>query len=216
MRPSRVLAVMLVVLAFSGSLWAQDVIYGCVKNNNGQVRMVAAGEKCLPSEHAVLWQANGSTVPLPTTPPTTPAPGPLKVVDQDGKALGWFVTSAAGSVAARLVDGDWLALPLTTNGFYTTSAAEFRTYYLTTDCSGDAYLPVDPNSLLRTGFVVGNSFSYGSKPEVDRTAIHSYGQLASGAFACTLYTPGYWAPPVYGKVMAVEVGTFNVPFKIVQ
>ena len=38
---------------------AQERIDACVKEQNGQVRIVAGGEACLPSEQAVSWSIEG-------------------------------------------------------------------------------------------------------------------------------------------------------------
>ena len=38
---------------------ADEQIHACVKTQNGQVRIVAAGTNCLPSEHAATWSVEG-------------------------------------------------------------------------------------------------------------------------------------------------------------
>lgn len=226
MRPSRVLALILVMLVFpAGTVWAQQAIYGCVKNANGQVRIVSAGEGCLPSEHAIQWPATipalpPVVMPPPEVPPPPAPPGPLRVVDQNGAALGVFVSTASGSNAARLAGDLWVALPLTSTGFQVTNPSDFMPFYQTTDCSGDAYLPVDTGNLLRTGFVMPGTtgqlaFSYPSKPEVDRTTIHAYSHYDGAAWVCAPFTPGPWMP-LFGKVATIDLSTFTGPFKIVQ
>ena len=147
MRPSRVLALILVVLAFPGSLWAQDVIYGCVKNNNGQMRIIAAGEKCLPSERPIQWPASADATVPASKPGATQ--GPLKVEDQNGLMLGYLVS---GTYVARLVDDVWVGVPIAPLGFFVSGSASFAAYYTTLGCSGDAYLPV--NAIVREGTVM--------------------------------------------------------------
>ena len=38
---------------------ADEQVFACVKEQNGQVRIVAAGESCLPSEAAMSWSIEG-------------------------------------------------------------------------------------------------------------------------------------------------------------
>jgi hypothetical protein len=216
MRLSRVLALILVVLIFpTGTVWAQQVIYGCVKNNNGQIRIVAAGEPCLPSEHPIQWLSG--TTPAPPTPPTPPALGPLRVVGQNGAALGAFVSP---SNAARQAGDVWVAFPVTPTGFLVSDPAGFMAFYQNADCSGDAYLPVDTATLLRTGLVMPGptgqlGFSYPGKPEVDRSTIQAYGRYVGTTWTCYAFTPGPWMP-LFGKVATIDLSTFQAPFRIVQ
>ena len=42
-----------------GSQAADEQIFACVKDQNGQVRIVDAGEGCLPSEQALSWSIEG-------------------------------------------------------------------------------------------------------------------------------------------------------------
>ncbi len=214
MRPSRFLALILVILVFPAStVCAQQTVYGCVKNNNGQLRVVSAGEACLPSEHGVQWAAG---VTPNTQPPSTP--GPLWVLDSANTKLGLFVPGNPG-YAAKQVGDVWIALPVLPSGFQQTNASTFMAFYQTTDCSGDAYLPVDTNSLLRTGYVMSGStglaFSYAGKPEVDRTTVVAYARYVSGTWTCYPFTPSSYMP-LFGKVATLDVSAFQAPFKIVQ
>jgi hypothetical protein len=227
MRPSRILALILVILVFPvGTVWAQQTIYGCVKNANGQVRIVGAGEGCLPSEHAIQWVASipaqpPAVVPPPTVPPPPASPGPLRVVDDNGTALGVFVSSVSGSTAARLVGNLWVALPLTsTTGFLVSNTTDVMPFYPTADCSGDAYLPIDIANLLRPGFVMPGStgqlaFSYAATPTVAGSAIQAYAYFDGASWVCGPFTAGPWMP-LFGKVATLDVSTFKAPFKIVQ
>jgi hypothetical protein len=216
MRPSRILALILFVLVFPGVVWAQQTtyIYACMKNNNGQVRIVASGEKCLPSERAIQWQAiatGGGAVPS-----TVPTPGPLKVVDQDGATLGLFVTTNIGTTAARQVGDLWVALPIVGTGLAISDPTGFFAFYQTSDCTSDAYLPAE-SSLLRTGYVMLSpttnalALYYVSKSEVDRTTIKA---LMQGG-ACVPFVPSE-SMPLFGKVGSIDVSTYKAPFKIVQ
>ena len=50
------------------------------------------------------------------------------------------------SGAARLVGDQWVLMPVGASGFQVTDPAYFTTFYQTTDCSGDAYLPADSST----------------------------------------------------------------------
>jgi len=217
MRPSRVPALIIVLLVLPASAWAQDTIYGCVKNNNGQLRIVTAGGMCLPSEHEVQWTLGGGSTP----PAPTAAKGPLQVVDQNGTPLGLFQFGSP-SYAIRQIGDLWVGLPLTATGFQVTDLFSFMPYYqdfdaATSACLGDAYMPAD---VLRTGVVMSGAggqltLSYAGTPEVDRTSIHAYARWNGSAWKCYAFTPGTWMP-LFGKVASVDVSTFQAPFKIVQ
>ncbi len=211
MRSSRVLSSLLVILLIPAStVCAQQVYNGCAKNNNGQLRIVLPGEACLPSEHPVQWTSGGTT---PTVvPPSTP--GPLRVLDQNANAVGVLVTPGA---AAKQFGDLWVSLPVSSNGFQL--ATTFYTYYQTTACDGDAYLPVEATTLLRAGYVLsgstGPAVSYAGPTQVDRTAIQAYGRYVNGTFTCTPYTPPM-SMALFGKVVSVDVSSFVAPFKVVQ
>ncbi len=211
MRPSRVLTLLVAVLLFPATLWAQQTIYGCVKNNNGQIRIVAAGEACLPSEHPLQWTGSGSIGTQTVTP------GPLRVLDVNGAKLG--VLASPGYVA-RQVGDLWVGLPVNSTGFQITPPSSFMPYYQSTDCSGDQYLPLDATSLLRTGVVMAGTngqpaFSYPTDPAVDYTTIHAVAYFNGSGWTCYPTTlSGY--PSLFGKVASLDVSTFAAPFKIVQ
>lgn len=52
---------------------ADAQIFACVKTQNGQVRVVAAGSRCLPSEHAATWSVEGPKGDTGDTGPAGPA-----------------------------------------------------------------------------------------------------------------------------------------------
>ncbi len=214
MRSSRVLALIVAVLLFPSVVWAQQTIYGCVKNGNGQIRIVSAGEACLPSEHAVQWPLGGATAAAP--PPAPPAP--LRVVDQQGVELGLF---AGLNYAVRHIGAGWYAVPLTLPPIGLQVSDPPMTFYQQQNCGGEAYLPVDMNNVLRTGVVTqGTSgqllFWYPSLPDVDRTMIQSAGYFSGSTWTCIpSFTPGPWMP-VFGKAASLDVSSFVAPFKIVQ
>ncbi len=216
MRPSRILALILVMLVFPVTVWAQQQqpIYACVKTNNGQMRFVAAGTPCLPSEKAVSWAASASTNTMPPTAPTT---GPLKVVDANNAVVGLFVPGQFNSFAARQAGDVWVAIPVKTSGLLYNNSFDFFAYYLTSDCTGERYLPLDSSTILRTGFLLnegGAKFYYPTTTEVSGTAMHSAGYYYEGVLSCSLDLQG---PPLpFGKVGFVDLSAVVGPFKIVQ
>ncbi|MEK6371690.1 MAG: hypothetical protein AABO58_03245 [Acidobacteriota bacterium] len=69
------IALALAVL-FTPSLLADGgeptLIHACVKNANGQVRIVSPTDTCLPSEHSLHWPATAAPPPPPPPPASTP------------------------------------------------------------------------------------------------------------------------------------------------
>ena len=112
-------------------------------------------------------------------------------------------------------------MPVGASGFQVTDPAYFTTFYQTTDCSGDAYLPADSSTLLRSGTVLPGAtagqlvFTYAGKPEVDRTTIHAFARIVGGLWTCYGYTPGPSSPP-FGKAATIGVSSSGAPFKITQ
>ncbi len=220
MKASRVLAFIIVLVVVPATVWAQQqTIRACVKNNNGQVRIVGANETCLPSEHAVDWTSGAApaVIPPPTVPPPTtpPAPGALRVLDQNGLAIGML---ASPGFAARQVGDLWVGLPLSPTGFQINDT--LFTFYQSTDCSGDAYMQLDSMSLPRTGTVIRDgttgklTVSYAGEPKVASTTILSYAMTTPAGPACY----AYWQAPYvsFGKAASLDVTDFVGPFKIVQ
>ncbi len=211
MRPWRVLETIVVLMVFpTSTVWAQEAIHGCVKNNGGQIRIVAAGDACLPSEHPIQWPVGEAGTPAPTVTPATPL---LRVVDANGVEVGLL---ASPNKAARVEGNVWIGLPAKAAGFDFTAATSVQRFYQSADCSGDAYLAVDMNNMLRTGSVVDENgvrtFWYAGLPEVDRSTIHSVavGQNCS----VNITVPTYM--PLFGMAATVDVTAFVAPFRVVQ
>ncbi len=218
MRPSRFLVLILVLLVFPVTVWAQQqqTIYACVKTNNGQMRFVGQYDKCLPSERAVSWAASASTT---NVPPAAPAAGPLKVVDQAGGTVGFFMPGPYSSLAARQAGDLWLAIPVTADGFLFNRQGDFLAYHVTPDCSGDMYLQVEPANILRTGFLIndgGAKFYYPTKTQVDGAAIQAMGYYLGGNLVCSPWPGGLSPTLVFGKASIMDLGAFSGPFKVVQ
>lgn len=68
---------------------ADEQIFACVKTQNGQVRIVPAGARCLPSERAAAWSIEG---PAGETGPAGPAgpQGPAGTAAQLSSPNGLF------------------------------------------------------------------------------------------------------------------------------
>jgi len=81
-----------VVAASSFSHAGENTIYGCYKNNDGQLRVVKYASQCLPSENAISWNKVG-----PQGPPGEPgAPGPAGPAGAQGPAGAAGPTGATG------------------------------------------------------------------------------------------------------------------------
>src|SRR6476646_10574416 len=50
-------------IAYATIADGSGVIHGCYKTQNGQLRVVPAGESCLSSEQAIQWNQGGPTGP---------------------------------------------------------------------------------------------------------------------------------------------------------
>lgn len=97
-RPLAVIAIGgLVLNVVISTAFAADEVFACVKNVNGQARIVSETETCLPSEHKISWSITGPqgpqgpqglagpTGPMGPTGPTGPA-GPAGPMGPTGPA----------------------------------------------------------------------------------------------------------------------------------
>jgi hypothetical protein len=86
--------------------------------------------------------------------------GSLRVVD----ALGTDVGSLLGDSAARLIQNQWVLLPITPQGFRKSNGIAF--WHETTNCSGDAYMDSVPGDtpFLRSAILQGTGglFAFGT------------------------------------------------------
>src|SRR6478736_2419053 len=68
-RSRRLVTLVVVLFALAGGIAyatiadGGGVIHGCYKTQNGQLRVVPAGESCLSSEQAIQWNQGGPTGP---------------------------------------------------------------------------------------------------------------------------------------------------------
>jgi hypothetical protein len=72
MRSRRTVIILLACLLAASAASAQTAIFACIKQNNGQTRIVGAAEACGPSETKVSWNVVGQTGPAGPTGPQGP------------------------------------------------------------------------------------------------------------------------------------------------
>ncbi len=84
---------------------ADEQVYACVKEQNGQVRIVAAGAECLPSEQAMTWSIEG---PKGDTGPQGPQgiQGPVGPQGEQGEKGEKGDTGATGPQGLKGDKGD--------------------------------------------------------------------------------------------------------------
>jgi len=89
-----VCAIGLAALVAAGAVYASGsgVINGCYKTQNGQLRVVEAGEQCLPSETAISWSQVGPTGAQGATGDT----GPMGLQGPQGAPGATGATGARG------------------------------------------------------------------------------------------------------------------------
>jgi len=97
----RRLALLVAVVAglLSASAASAQVINACIKLNNGQVRIVGAGDACLPSETRASWNVAGPVGPAGTVGSVGPA-GPAGPAGPDGPAGQAGAPGAKGDTGA--------------------------------------------------------------------------------------------------------------------
>lgn len=80
----------------------EGVITACIKNVNGQLRIVSSSSECLPSETAISWNAVGPTGPAGPAGPQGPEgpTGPAGPTGPQGPSGVVATSSLSGAVAA--------------------------------------------------------------------------------------------------------------------
>jgi hypothetical protein len=144
-------------------------IYACVKQRDGVIRVVQAGESCNKGEASLVWNVQGPAgLPGPAGPQgatgsmgpegpmgPTGAPGAqgangsqgvagvggVRVVDSVGQDVGTFYLSPyePTRAAVRRLGSSLVAVPVTGDGFYQTGISVF---YENDNCTGPAYIGV--------------------------------------------------------------------------
>jgi hypothetical protein len=100
------LAVVLAATVATGALAAgqftqDDQLFACARDENGQLRLVAEDEACLPSETAVSWSAGGGGGTTFTT-----------VTESVASTPGLVTATATCPAASRIVGGGAQADPV--------------------------------------------------------------------------------------------------------
>jgi len=99
-RSLMLLLILFSIFAICLPIYADDsTIYACYKKNNGQLRIVNQGSKCLPSEVLISWNPAGSTGPAGPAGPAGP-PGPQGPAGPPGPS------GTGGSVVVRRVEAE--------------------------------------------------------------------------------------------------------------
>jgi hypothetical protein len=131
---------------------SDSVIYGCVNSKNGALR-IAADSQCAKGESPLAWNQQG-----PVGPQGQPGVGGLKVVDKEGRFVGypfersvrWFPPNAPFEHQILVPFNDhWYTFMASVNGvFY--DPEQLTPYLYEQDlCAGTPYVEPDPVSLYR-------------------------------------------------------------------
>jgi hypothetical protein len=120
------------------------VIRACVKQENGQLRLVAPGARCLPSERVVEWNyADGGA-----TARSTEYQSFFQVVDGGGTAVGPVVGfQGLYPVVGSKLNGASFILFLADGLLYGTDAV----YFQSADCSPPGYILHTSGALAGSG-----------------------------------------------------------------
>jgi len=178
-------AVALATVLFGFTVGAQatgdgeGTFHACVKEANGQLRLVAPGTRCLPSERAVEWYS-GNIAPEPTA---APAPQSFfQVVDGAGTVVGPVVGfQGLFPVVGFKLNGAAAVLFLADGVLYGTDMV----YFESADCSPPGYISHTAGALV--GSAVGVS---GQVYVEDRTALDQPISAQSVAFGGVCYPGG--------------------------
>ncbi len=138
-----VLGLVILVCGISSVASAQSgAIAACFQAKNGQLRIVQAGQSCLPSELPISWNSGSSRG--------------FTIVDSHGATVGYPVDDLQWSspVIGMSVGNDWVGVRVSTSGFWVNEAPARWT---TPDCSGDVVLMRSTLSFVQTAMVVNES-----------------------------------------------------------
>ncbi|MGD9902457.1 MAG: IPT/TIG domain-containing protein [Vicinamibacterales bacterium] len=151
--------------------------------------------------------------------PAGPAgPGGMTVLAANGEALGTLVSFSPGgtSMVALQHNGVWLFAPVGAAGI---QPMAFDAFYLTDDCSGQAYLPLDTNPaplfrLLQLTAEGATTGYYAGEP----SAVAQFPRqraLGDPAAACVSTTETGWsAPMLAGPLQTLDLTPYPGPFRV--
>jgi len=150
--------------------------------------------------------------------PAGPAgPGGMTVLAANGEPFGTLVgfTPGGTSMVAFQANGVWLFAPVGPAGI---QPMAFDAFYLTDDCSGQAYLPVDTNPaplfrLLQlttagatTGYFAGDPAAVAAFPRMSPIGDPTNCRATAGS--------GWDAPMLAGPLQTVDLAPYPGPYRI--
>ncbi len=148
-----------------------NMIYGCYKKNDGQLRIVDQTGKCLPSEIPISWNKMGQSGSPGVQGPTGPA-GPEGISVQSAPLQEGDLNCPNGGSQFTSVSG----ITYTCNGEGTEGGTITIRRMETGPCSSDGY------------GLCPNSFSYGSSFRIRDTAVNNLSVIAINLFNPVPYT----------------------------
>jgi hypothetical protein len=181
-RGTQAIALATALLGFTGGAGAtgdgEGVFHACVKEGNGQLRLVAPGTSCLPSERAVEWYSG----PGAAQRTAEPAQSFFQVVDAGGTVVGPVVgLQGLFPVVGFKLNGAAAVLFLADGVLFGTDMV----YFASADCSPPGYIS------HTTGALVGSAIGAGGQVYVeDRTALDQPVTARSVAFGGQCYPGG--------------------------
>jgi hypothetical protein len=203
-RGTQAVALATVLLGFTVGAQAtgdgEGVFHACVKGGTGQLRLVAPGVPCLPSERAVEWYSGGGT----TATGGSAEPQSFFTVEAEGGPTVGPVVGFQGlfPVVGIKVNGAAAVLFLADGVLYGTGMV----YFESADCSPPGYIPHTAGALAASATGVG-----GQVYVEDRTALDQSISVLSFAFGGVCYpTGGAGAAPRASLGATLGSGPFQV------
>jgi hypothetical protein len=196
-----------IVIAASTAYAQPTEVRLCAKTQNGQVRIVAGGATCLPSETSIDL--------------VTGARGSFHLLDATDKDLGPYdlLTSLPGIFVARPDhDGQWVSIPVQRTTGPTQGGL---TLYFSTPCPAggthvatDGRIPPPSNTdlLVRSGTLIGTTVYYAGD-DFGAIAAASTETISATAHTCRNFTVPFSFTG--SNVESVEAPEMTPPFRVV-
>jgi hypothetical protein len=203
-RGTQAVALVTVLLGFTVGARAtgngEGVFHACVKEGNGQLRLVAPGTVCLPSERAVEWYSGGGAIATERSPEPQSF---FQLVDGGGTAVGPVVGfQGLFPVVGVKLNGAAFVLFLADGVLYGTDMV----YFESADCSPPGYIPHTAGALAASATGVS-----GQVYVEDRTAIDQPISVQAFAFGGQCYPfSAAGAAPRATSGPTLGVGPFQV------
>lgn len=203
-----------------------SVIHACVKLAQGQIRVVAAGEACRPSETPVLWNRTGPAGPAgPAGPPGAGSAG-LVLVDATGQKVGSVMSAFPSTITIdmRAADDTAVVFFLTPDGFQQTQPAYRFQAFDEANCVGTpAWLINGPTpegltfgipSTNQPGYPSGPALYYPAPMAIRSITLRSQRILGQANPTCQNVSPEQRY--VSDQLMRIDTAQFQMPFRIVR